>query len=230
MITSDEVFSRSSGVWGEEKQKMLAGSSILIAGLGGLGGFVAETLVRSGVGKVYLVDDGIVDAPDLNRQILYTKKDLGLPKVNIAAERLSAIHGLTEIIPLQQRLVDHQSFGIDCPLDKIDGFVDCLDNYPSRYFLEQVIPDKAFLVHGGVQEHYGQVTTIRKNITPSLKSIYANTEDSKSPMAVCSQAVSCIASIMSYEVLNNIWGHPQLLNSMLIIELSDFTFSKIKLG
>ncbi|MBU2513171.1 HesA/MoeB/ThiF family protein [bacterium] len=230
MITSDRVFSRNIGVWDRVKQQTLADSSILVAGAGGLGCFVAQTLVRSGIGRLYLMDDGIVDVPDLNRQILYIKDDLGLPKVTIAAERLSAIHGLTEIIPLQQRLVENRLLEINCPLAEIKGFVDCLDNYPSRYLLERMLPEKAFLVHGGVQEHYGQVTTIRKDLTPSLKSLYANTEDSDSPMAVCSQAVSCVASIMSFEVLNNIWGKPQLLNSLLIIELSDFTFSKIKLG
>ncbi len=230
MIQPDEVFTRNIGVWGKEKQQDLAKATVLIAGVGGLGCFVSQTLVRSGIGCLILIDDGMVDPPDLNRQILYTKEDLGKPKVAVAVEQLAKIHGFTEIIPLEQRLSEHSPLPIRFTPNEITGYVDCLDNYQSRYYLEQIVPHHAFLVHGGVQEHYGQVTTIRKNRTPSLASIYANTEDSETPMAVCSQAVSCIASIMSFEVLNNIWNQPQLLNSMLIIELSDFTFSKIALS
>jgi molybdopterin-synthase adenylyltransferase len=230
MISPETVFSRNLGVWGDKNQKALEQATILVAGVGGLGSVVTETLVRSGVGRLILVDDGVVDSPDLNRQILYTKSDIGRVKVEVAAERLSAVHGLTEIIPLCQRLEAGQPLETDVPFEEIDGLVDCLDNYNSRYILEQMATEDIFLVHGGVQEHYGQVTTIRKNQTPTLATLYANTEDSDSPLPVCSQAVACIASIMSYEVLNNLWDQPQLMNVLQIIELSDFTFSKIELG
>lgn len=229
MIARDTVFSRNTGVWGDDRQKTLERATILVAGAGGLGCFVSQTLVRSGVGCLILVDDGTIDPPDLNRQILYTREDLGRPKVEVAAERLSAIHGLTEIIPLQQRVTANQPLQTVVPPGKINGMVDCLDNFGSRYILEQMVTDRMFLVHGGVQADYGQVTTILKNRTPSLKSIYGNTDEADGPLAVCPQAVACIASAMSYEVLHNIWGEPRLANMLLIIELSDFTFSKITL-
>ncbi len=230
MIGRDEVFSRHTAIWGDDKQQALEEATVLVAGVGGLGSFVCQTLVRSGVGCLILVDGGIVDPPDLNRQILYTRADIGRFKVDIAAERLLAIHGLTTIVPLNQRISADTPLQHGLPPGKISGLVDCLDNYNSRFLLEQMLTEEMFLVHGGVQETYGQVTTILKNRTPSLKSLYANIENPEGPMAVCSQAVASISSLMSMEVLNNIWGLPRLNGSLLIVELSDFTFSKIALS
>ncbi|TFB08947.1 hypothetical protein E3V08_01685 [Candidatus Atribacteria bacterium MT.SAG.1] len=55
---------------------MLQKSAIFVAGIGGLGCLLSEILVRSGIGKVYLCDNGTIEKPDLNRQILYTQKDI----------------------------------------------------------------------------------------------------------------------------------------------------------
>lgn len=230
MMERREVFSRNLGVWGADHQARLEQATILIAGVGGLGGFVAEILVRSGVGCLILVDDGIVDPPDLNRQILYTRADLDRPKVEAATERLSAIHGLTRIIPVNKRISDGGMSLSDWYSGEVDGLMDCLDNYSSRYGLELMLTGGMFLVHGGVQEDYGQVTTIQRGRTPSLASLFANAVDSPDPPAVCPQAVACIGSIMSYEAINNIRGRPGLMNRLLIIELSDFTQSTISLG
>ncbi|MDH3960971.1 MAG: ThiF family adenylyltransferase, partial [Desulfuromonadales bacterium] len=57
--------------WGAEKQKIIEESSLLIAGVGGLGATVSQLLVRAGIGRLFLVDDGRLDWPDLNRQTLY---------------------------------------------------------------------------------------------------------------------------------------------------------------
>ena len=95
--------------------------------------------------------------------------------------------------------------------------------------LEQLLKEDMFLVHGGVQNDYGQITTIKKNVTKPLKDLYSTMEDASSPLPVCSQIVACIGSMMAYEVLHNLWDTPQLLNTLLIVELSDFTFSKIQL-
>ena len=94
------IFSRQIAFWGEKKQLILQKSTIFIAGIGGLGCLLSEILVRSGIGKVYLCDNGIIEKPDLNRQIFYTQKDIGKRKVDIATKRLSEIHSFTEIVPV----------------------------------------------------------------------------------------------------------------------------------
>ncbi|GAG63694.1 unnamed protein product, partial [marine sediment metagenome] len=59
------IFSRQIAFWGEKKQMMLQKSAIFVVGIGGLGCLLAEILVRSGIGKVYLCDNGIIEKPDL---------------------------------------------------------------------------------------------------------------------------------------------------------------------
>ena len=225
-----ESFARNTLAWGEEKQQRLADACILVAGVGGLGCTVSEILVRSGVGKLIILDNGVVDEPDLNRQILYTLDDLGKKKVDVAAEKLAAIHQQSTIIPINRRIEEDATLFETLWQYKFHGIADCFDNFSSRFVLEQLLKEDMFLVHGGVQNDYGQITTIKKNVTRMLKKLYPNVEDPDSPLPVCPQIVTCVASMMAYEVLNNLWDTPQLMNILLIVELSDFSFSKIQLS
>ena len=72
-----DMFSRNIKLWGEKKQAILKESSILIAGMGGLGCTVAENLARAGIGKLILLDHDIITETNLNRQILITDADEG---------------------------------------------------------------------------------------------------------------------------------------------------------
>jgi molybdopterin/thiamine biosynthesis adenylyltransferase len=229
-IAPEKLFSRNILAWGKEKQQRLADACILVAGVGGLGCTVSEILVRSGVGKLIILDNGIVDEPDLNRQILYTLDDLGRVKVDVAAEKLAAIHKQSTIIPINKRIEEDTRLFETLWQYEFQGIADCFDNFTSRFILEQLLKDNMFLVHGGVENNYGQITTIKKNATRMLKNLYPNVEDPVSPLPVCPQIVSCVASMMAYEVLNNLWETPQLMNTLLIVELSDFSFSKIQLS
>lgn len=224
----DELFSRQLAFWGEEKQQILAQSSIVIAGVGGLGCIVAQILVRAGLGTLILLDNKSVDRPDLNRQALYTLEDIGKPKVEVASRKLTAMTSSTFVIPLECSITDPQ-FSRTLDQYAFDGIADCLDNYQSRFVLESVLEDRHFLVHGGVEEDYGQVTTIVKQQTPLLKEMYYGVQQEKQVIPVCSPIVFCLGSLMAYEVQKNLWNEPELRNTLLVVELSDFSFSKIPL-
>lgn len=195
----------------------------LITGIGGLGCLLAEILVRSGIGKVYLCDNGIIEKPDLNRQILYTHKDIGKRKANIVVKRLSKIHSFTEIIPVDVNTKD-ENFII--PSD-ISGVADCLDNFESRFVLWDKLLRNKFYVHGCVGRFYGQVVTLIKGSSPTLRDIFSNYKVLEGPIPVCAHSVSVISSIAATEVVKNIFNEPVLFNRMLLIDLSDFTFTKL---
>lgn len=195
----------------------------LITGIGGLGCLLAEILVRSGIGKVYLCDNGIIEKPDLNRQILYTHKDIGKRKANIVVKRLSKIHSFTEIIPVDVNTKD-ENFII--PSD-ISGVADCLDNFESRFVLWDKLLRNKFYVHGCVERFYGQVVTLIKGSSPTLRDIFSNYKVLEGPIPVCAHSVSVISSIAATEVVKNIFNEPVLFNRMLLIDLSDFTFTKL---
>lgn len=228
MKSFDDLFSRHLAFWGEKKQQILANSSVVIAGVGGLGCIVAQILVRAGIGTLILVDHKPIDRPDLNRQALFTLEDMGKSKVEVASQKLSALTHFTRLIPLQLSITDPQFPGM-LHQYAFDGIADCLDNYQSRFALESVMGNQHFLVHGGVQEDYGQLTTIVKQQTPFLKDIYYGVQQEEKVIPVCPHIVFCLGSLMAYEVQKNLWNEPELRNTLLVVELSDFSFSKIPL-
>jgi len=222
-----EIFSRNILFWGKKKQEILQDSSILIAGMGGLGCVVSEILVRSGIGKLIIVDYDIVQESDLNRQILYDHNDIGNSKVQVARNKLAAISNHSEIIPLQMKIMESN-------LSKLKqfnfrGIADCLDNFESRFVLEKILQKDQFLVHGGVENDFGQITTIIPGKTQSLNEIYSNMKKRNSIIPIIPTTVQTIGSLMTQEILNNILGEPKLINEMLVVELADFKIRKIKL-
>ena len=95
--------------------------------------------------------------------------------------------------------------------------------------MEKLLLSDTFLVHGGVQEDYGQITTITRE-SIRLNDIYRGMENAKNFISISPQIVFCIGSLMADEILKNLWGEPALINQLLVVELSDFSFSKIKLS
>jgi len=197
------------------EMKVLRSSALFVAGLGGLGSTVSELLVRLGIGKLYIADNGLVDEPDLNRQILYSKGDIGKRKVDAAMERLSR---LTSETSLQGIFADINDERFSLPED-ILGVVDCLDNWRTRFRLEALARERGiFLVHGGVKEMYGQVTTILPPETPSLKEILGEVKE-EGTLQVFPPLVTAIASLQAWEATNAILGRPRLLGKLLILDL-----------
>ena len=85
-------FSRTQLLYGEENMGRLAASRVAVFGIGGVGGYVVEALVRSGVGALDLIDDDKVCLTNLNRQIIATRKTVGKYKVDVAEERVHDIN------------------------------------------------------------------------------------------------------------------------------------------
>lgn len=85
-------FSRTEMIIGAEALKKLAASKVAVFGIGGVGSFVVEGLVRSGVGKFILVDDDCICLTNLNRQLHATRKTVGKPKVEVMRDRILEIN------------------------------------------------------------------------------------------------------------------------------------------
>ena len=87
-----DQFSRTKLLYGEEAMRKLAASRIAVFGIGGVGGYVVEALVRSGVGTLDIIDDDKVCMSNLNRQIIATRETIGRYKVDVAEERIHDIN------------------------------------------------------------------------------------------------------------------------------------------
>ncbi len=218
------MFQRNIQFWGEVKQEILSDSSVLIAGMGGLGCTVAEILTRAGIGKLILIDNEIIEASNLNRQILFDVSDIGKPKVDVANRKLQAINPELKVEVIQKNITDLNQ----PPLPHFHGIADCLDNFAARFELERLLKPKHFLVHGGVQNDFGQITTIKLDETQTLKEIYPGLHLPVS-IPIVPQTVMAIGSLMTQEIINNLFAKPQLLTKMLILELADFSMFKVEI-
>ena len=206
--------------WGTEKQRQLEKSAVLVAGLGGLGATVSQLLARAGIGTLYLVDDGRVDWPDLNRQLLYTEADIGRTKLAIAGQRLRQINSSLRLELMHGRIGP----GFELPAG-ISCVADCLDNYASRFDLEASLPDGTFLVHGGIAGEQGQVMTLRKGRSQQLAEIFCGVSQPVDDIPVTGDGVVVIAGLMTRELFRVIFGESLLLDRCLVVGLGDLHFS-----
>ena len=123
------TFERSIGLLGEETFAFVQEKVIAVFGLGGVGGTALEALARTGFKHFVLVDMDTVDASNLNRQILYTAKDIGRNKVDVAKERILSINPEAEIQVFNGKA---QDFDSNQPLDFI---IDAIDDVDGKLFI-----------------------------------------------------------------------------------------------
>ncbi|MFO7809232.1 ThiF family adenylyltransferase [Guyparkeria sp.] len=112
---------------GEEGLQRLRAATVLVAGLGGVGGAAAESLARAGVGRLILLDHDTFAASNLNRQLLSTREVLGRGKAEVAVERLASIRDDIELVPSPDFL---DVSGVEAFLDQHqpDFVADCIDS------------------------------------------------------------------------------------------------------
>ena len=122
-------FERTLGLLGENTFNKICESKICLVGLGGVGGTVFETLIRSGFNDIMIIDYDVVSESNLNRQVLYTLKDLNQNKVEIAKKRALSINIDAKITSINSNINDldleiiknyHPSFIIDA-IDNVEG-------------------------------------------------------------------------------------------------------------
>ena len=122
-------FSRTELLIGKEGIEKLQKAKVAIFGLGGVGSFVMEGLVRAGVGSFVLIDDDKICLTNLNRQILATRKTVGQPKVEVAKQRILDINPDANV-EIHQEFFMPETEGI---LDNsIDYIVDCIDTVTAK--------------------------------------------------------------------------------------------------
>ena len=151
------------------QQKLLA-ASVLLIGAGGLGCPTAQYLAAAGVGTIGLVDDDVVSASNLQRQILYSTADVGRPKVEVAKERLEGLNPDVTVKTLQGRLDSSNAMELFADYDVI---VDGTDNFPTRYLTNDacVLLGKPN-VHGSIFRFEGQASVFDATKGPCYRCLY----------------------------------------------------------
>ena len=211
-----ERYDRQVRIFGEQGQSKLAESTVAVVGLGGLGSPVGYYLAAAGVGKLVIVDQGIVEESNLNRQILYKEEDIGKVKAESARKRLEAFNPSVEFVSVEKTInPDNANL-----LDDAQVVVDALDNYETRYVLnEYCVAREIPLVHAAVESCRGELTTIIPHDTPCYNCLYPEpppTEESDEPFPILGTTAGLFGTLLANETLKLITDQGSVLKGALL--------------
>lgn len=155
---------------GLQGQRRLRDASVLIVGAGGLGSAAAFYIAAAGVGRLGFADPDCVELSNLQRQILYTASDLGRPKPEAAAEKVSSLNPNVEVARHQVSLTRDNARQI---VRGYDIVIDGTDNYPARYLINDAchsvgVPN----VYGAVFRLEGQISVFDPRRGPCYRCLY----------------------------------------------------------
>ncbi len=156
---------------GEAGQLKLLDSRVLLLGAGGLGSPAALYLAAAGVGTLGIIDPDVVDASNLQRQVIHTTASLGEPKVLSAKRTLEALNPDVTVVPYQERL---DSDNVERILaDRWDVIIDGADNFPTRYLVNDAsVWHRVPVVHGSIYRFHGQVTVFKPFEGPCYRCLF----------------------------------------------------------
>jgi len=155
---------------GIEGQRKLKAASVLVVGVGGLGSANCLYLAGAGVGHLGLVDDDVVDASNLQRQVIHDTPHLGQPKTQSARERMLAINPHLQIDVYSDRFSAGNATRIVADYDII---VDGTDNFATRYLInEACVKTGKPYVYGSIYRFEGQVSVFDSRRGPCYRCLY----------------------------------------------------------
>lgn len=219
---------------GEKGQEKLLNARVLCLGAGGLGSPAALYLAAAGIGKLGLIDADVVDASNLQRQILHGTSTVGVSKVVSARARLEDLNPDIEIVTFDERLT---SENIDRILDHgWDVIVDGLDNFSTRYLVNDASVWKNIpVIHGSIFRFDGQVTTFKPGAGPCYRCLYpepppAHLAPSCAEAGVLGVLPGIIGTVQATEAIKLILGAGEpLVGRLLMYDSLQMKFRELKL-
>ncbi len=204
----------------EGQHKLLAGHALII-GAGGLGSPAALFLAASGVGRITLCDDDVVDLTNLQRQIAHRTTTIGLAKVASAQAALTDINPEVNVTALQERADEARLAQLVADTDVV---LDCSDNFATRYALNRVChAAKKPLVSGAATRFDGQVNVFdfRDEDSPCYNCLYPEQSEGEETrcavMGVFAPLVGIIGSMQAAEALKVLAGMDTLCGRILLL-------------
>lgn len=201
-------------------QKALKAAKVLVIGAGGLGSPALLYLAAAGVGTIGVVDDDVVDASNLQRQIIHKDQGVGMAKVQSAAEAVTALNPFVTVLPYQRRLTaDNADI-----LAEFDLILDGSDNFDTRYLVnrEAALRRKP-LISGAITQWEGQLSLFDPaHGTPCYECVFAD-RPAPGMVPTCAEAgvaaplPGVIGAMMAMEAVKHITGAGLTLRGRLMI-------------
>ena len=237
MLSNEEIARYSRHIImpevGMTGQRKLKAASILMIGTGGLGAPLGMYLAAAGVGRLGLVDFDVVDASNLQRQIIHGTKDVGRPKIASARDRIQDINPHVEIETHETRLTSENAMRLFVNYDVI---VDGTDNFPTRYLVNDacVLANKPN-VYGSIFRFEGQASVFWADRGPCYRCLYPEPPPpglvpSCAEGGVLGVLPGIIGAIQANEALKIILGAPDIMvNRLLLFDAWRMRFRELKL-
>ena len=212
-------------------QKKIINSKVLVVGAGGLGCPVIDYLSRAGVGNIGIVDNDKVNISNIHRQSLYTSKDVGKFKVNIAKKKVKLINPQIKIKTFKVR-IDNKN--IEKIFKNYDFIVDGSDNFKTKFLLNKYcLNHKKILIVGGISKMDGHIFTFdfKNENNPCLKCFY-QTEPSDNILnceyeGILGPVAGIVGNIQATEILKKILNLSKESNKkILILDLLNLNFRR----
>jgi len=206
---------------GIEAQEAFSAARALVIGAGGLGAPVAQFLVAAGIGTVTLCDPDAVDLTNLQRQILYSTADVGMPKVAAAKARLAAINREIRVEAIEVRVGADQLAPLVANADVV---LDCCDNFTTRHAVNRAcVAARKPLVSGAAIRFDGQIAVFdpRDPTSPCYHCLFGEGDDLEEMrcaiMGVFAPVVGIIGATQAAEALKLIAGVGESLAGRLLL-------------
>lgn len=231
-LTDEERATYEWQMWvpefGEEGQRKLKNSSVLVSRCGGLGSVVAYELAAAGVGKLVLAHAGSTKPSDLNRQLLMTHDSLGTPRVESAKRRLLDLNPRLEIETVPENVSAENAERL---VSQADLVVDCAPLFEERYAMNAAaVTQGKPLVDCAMYDLEAHITSIVPGESPCLACLYPEKPPSwrrEFPVfGAVSGMVACLGAMEAIKLLAG-FGEP-LIGQMVMCDLRAMTFRKLK--
>lgn len=218
---------------GEAGQLALLSSRVLMIGAGGLGSPSALYLAAAGVGTIGIIDDDVVDASNLQRQVIHNLDRIGMPKAESARLTLTALNPDVEVIEYRERL---SSSNIDRILAGYDVIVDGTDNFPTRYLLNDAsLIHKIPVVHASIFRFEGQLTVFKPFEGPCYRCLFpepppAELAPSCAEGGVLGVLPGIMGTLQATEALKQLLGiGDPLVGRLLLTDALEMSFHEVQL-
>jgi molybdopterin-synthase adenylyltransferase len=212
--------------FGEAAQQRLKQSTVLVTGVGGLGGTAALYLAVAGVGKLILVRGGELRLDDMNRQVLMSDDWVGKPRVFKAKETLNAINPDVEVTAIYDYITPAN---VDALVAAADLALDCAHNFTERDLLNAAsVQQGKPMVEAAMNDMEAYLTTIVPGVTPCLSCLFPEKPDwdkrGFGVLGAVSGTLACLAALEAIKVLAE-FGQP-LFSQLLTMDLGRMEFAK----
>ena len=217
---------------GVEGQLKMLNAKVLLLGAGGLGAPTALYLAAAGIGTIGLVDDDVVDASNLQRQVIHNTERIGAPKTESARLTIEALNPDVKVVEHRMRLDAGNILGI---LEDYDVIVDGADNFPTRYLLNDAsVRLRKPVVSASILSFDGQISTFVPFEGPCYRCLYptpppAELAPSCSANGVLGVMAGTMGTLQANEVLKLVIGIGEpLVGRLLLYEALGTRFTELK--